>query len=201
MLFSSICWQCNFITVTSYFLRWAVSHALFISVVILSCWILYICVWAPDFCTSTQGLHFFIASLSGLVSSPFSHGSSLCHHNTNTEFALSFFIFEFFISQNSSIAFGRGESEWMTCGLDYAMDSPIFALSFLWCSTCFTLAVCYTSHVSSFSKHVSVWRLATLRILAAFPSADIYVRFPSQWYPSHRYVLHSDTWGPLFTIS
>ena len=32
-------------------------------------WILYIYVWVPGFCTSTQGLHFFIDSLSGLVSS------------------------------------------------------------------------------------------------------------------------------------
>jgi hypothetical protein len=48
------------------------------SVVILSCWILYICVWVPGFCTSTQGLHSFIASLSGLVSSRLSRRPSFC---------------------------------------------------------------------------------------------------------------------------
>ena len=68
-----------------------------ISVVILSYWILYICMWAPGFFNSTQGLHFFITSLSGLVSSSFSHGPSFCHHDINTEFAFSFF----FLSSSS----------------------------------------------------------------------------------------------------
>jgi hypothetical protein len=85
----------------------------------------------PGFCASTQGLHSFIVSLSGLVSSLFSRGPSLCipSQHKNTEFVFYFFIFEFFIAQKSSIAFGRGESWWMTYGLDYAptpMDSPIF---------------------------------------------------------------------------
>ena len=30
---------------------------------LLSCWILYICMWDPGFCTSTQGLHWQTSSL------------------------------------------------------------------------------------------------------------------------------------------
>ncbi len=58
----------------------------------------------PGFCTSTQGLHSFIASLSVLVSSLFSHGPSLwmTKHGIHT-FVL---YFEFFIVQKSSLPRG-----------------------------------------------------------------------------------------------
>ena len=40
-----------------------------------------------------------------------------------------------------------------------------------------------------------------LDLLRTFPREDIHVWFPSQRHPSRNYVLHLDTWGPLFTFS
>ena len=179
MLFSSTCWQRNFITVTSYFLRWSVSHALFI----------YRCVVFPlvhnsgysgasgndglyssnmgswgwgHFCCYSLLLDFVHLHVGPGIFQLYAR-TTLLHHFalwarvfiilSRTLFLPSrhkhgirvfVFFFEFFIAQKSSIVFGRGESEWMTYGLDYAMDSPIFALSLLWCSTCFTVSVWYT---------------------------------------------------------
>ena len=38
----------------------------------------------------------------------------------------------------------------------------------------------FTDIRAQLALHVSLWRLVVLRILAAFPIADIHVRFPSQ---------------------
>ena len=147
--------------------------------VILSWWILYICVWAPGFCTSTQGLHSFMDSLSGLVSSLFSHrGPSLripAHSSSRRV--------------QSGSEEGRVNEWHMDRVNEWHMDWITQWIRRYSCSACLG------------SLHVSLWWFVTIRNLAAFPNADIHVWFPSQCHPSRWYVLHLDTWGPLFTIS
>ena len=90
------------------------------------------------------------------------------------------------------------ESEWIslrlmdsngfTNGFSYVFIN--FALRMLWWSTHFYQCASWRLHWwQSTSHHV------------AFPSTDIHVWLPSQWYPSRRYMLHLDTWGLLYTIS
>jgi hypothetical protein len=109
-------------------------------------------------------------------------GPSLCipSQHKNTEFAL--FCFEFFIAQKSSIAFGRGESEWMTYELDYAPRRNGFT-------------DIYSDDVMSAHNDVQVYTGGGLLHFASYstwPSEDIHVCLPPQRHPSRRYVLLLD---------
>jgi len=154
-----------------------------ISAVILSCWFLYICMWVPGFCTSTQGLHSCIASLSVLVSSLCSPGPSLCLTKHGVRAFV--FLFEFFIAQKSSMHRIRERGVWMDMDgisrngfayvfINFAMDSTTFSST--------SRSACFGDLQASTSAHHDVYTGGRLLRIMHHWTTNIYV-----WIPSHRH--------------